>query len=103
MATIAKKTTPKANKETLAQDIIKKLTVALASYKDAWGEKKFESRIKKASKLFLKGKPKKIKVKKAASPAKKKAVKKVVPVAKKKATVRPAKKAAVKKAAPVKK
>lgn len=55
--------------------IIKKLESALADLKELMGEKKFHSRIKKASKLFTNIKTKAPKVKKAV-PVKKKAANK---------------------------
>jgi hypothetical protein len=86
MATIAKKGTPDKEKQNLALEIAGKLEAALEDFKEIWGEKKFRNRIKKASKIFLKGKPKKIQVTAEPAPAKKKAanrgVKKQVPAKK---------------------
>ena len=72
MTTTIKKTTP-SQKKSLEQEVLQKLETALESFKEILGEKKFKNRIKKAGKLMLKGKPKKIKAKKATpSPAAKK-------------------------------
>jgi hypothetical protein len=51
-----KKITPakKADKKSsLHDEIYKKISTALISYKGALGEKKFEKKLKKASKLFI--------------------------------------------------
>ena len=80
MTTIAKKAPSKSAKHSLKEDIIQKLETALESFKDTLGEKKFKSRIKKASKLFLKGKAKKTVTKKSVIIPKKKVVKRVAEV-----------------------
>ena len=61
MTTTAKKITPKTTVVNLKQEVTHKLETALESFKDTLGEKKFRSRIKKVSKDFLKGTPKKVK------------------------------------------
>ncbi|HMG81530.1 MAG TPA: hypothetical protein VK559_00715 [Ferruginibacter sp.] len=91
-----KKITPpkKTAEKSLHDEIHQKLTAALSSFKGALGEKKFEKKLKKASKLFIEGiekAGKKIKAKKATAPEK--SAKKPV----KKTAKAPAKKAAAKK------
>lgn len=77
------------------ESIIALLETALAGLKEVFGEKKFKSRIKKASKLFVK------KEKKEA--AKKPKVNNPIPVKKNTAKKPAAKKATNKKATPAKK
>jgi hypothetical protein len=51
-AAITKRSLKKAPKTELKQELINKLSDALGDYKAKMGEKKFTSKIKKASKLF---------------------------------------------------
>jgi len=82
-----KKITPakKDNKKSLHDEIHKKLSTALGSYKGALGDKKFEKKVKKAGKIFIEG------VEKAGKKIK---AKKIIPVKKsvKKSTKKPVKK-----------
>ena len=66
----------KTAKNNLAEDVTLRLAAALESFKDIWGEKRFNKKIKKASKHFLKGIPKNLETK-VAIPAKKKVTKEV--------------------------
>jgi len=87
MTATAKKVTTKPSKVNLEQEVTSKLEKALESFKDTLGEKKFRNRIKKASKNFLKGAPKQLKIKEAVT-----AIKEEVIAKKKPATsVKPAK------------
>ena len=96
MSTINKKSVnTKPSKKDLKHDIIQKLETALVHLKEMLGEKKFNAKIKKASKIFTHATPKKPKVKKV-----KTVVKKVIPAAKK---IKPAKKKAATKPKTVKK
>lgn len=98
MTTENKKTVKtKVSKNDFKQEIIQKLTDALIHLKDLFGEKKFNSKVKKASKYFTHTAPKKTKVKKVI-PVK---VKKASPAADKKA--KPVTKKAVAKPKTVKK
>ena len=45
----------KPNKKRFTKDVREKLSGALADFKEHLGEKEFEARIKKASKLFSRG------------------------------------------------
>ncbi len=93
MATAAvQKLTIKTNRKDLAQEVMAKLEKALADFKDVLGEKKFRNRLKKASKLFLKGKEV-IEIRKTSSAVKKESA----PAKKRPVTTRTAKKAAAKK------
>jgi hypothetical protein len=76
MTTSTKKSADKATKENLIKDVTIKLETALENFKETLGEKRFRNRIKKASKNFLKGTPKKVKTK-IAETKKKKSTKKV--------------------------
>lgn len=81
MAT-AKTASSKTDKKSLEADIINKLSQALQPVKELLGEKKFDSRVKKAAKLFAKAVPKKTKGPKSKPAAKKpvvKAAKKAAP------------------------
>lgn len=74
MATAAKKAIKsQPSKKDIKHDIIQKLEAALIHLKDILGEKKFNSKIKKASKIFTHATPQKAKVKKAIPVAGKKA------------------------------
>ncbi len=93
----------KTAKKSLEQEIIHKLETALADFKSMMGEEKFMTRIRKASKHFLKGSAKNIlpeatEKKVANSTAKKSGAVKKSPAKKTITKKAPAKKAAAKKA-----